>query len=97
MMHVGCFIIVTSNEMKWRASQDFGVEGCMMPYDAPTAYNSWPGAQWGPEAYMACNGGVPYMVYGPNPFDMPFNGQIMPTDMYGAQGYIPGFVPPVQR
>lgn len=87
----------TTNEMQWRASQDFGAEGCMLPYAAPTAYNSWSGAQWGPEAYMACNGGVPYMGYGPNPFDMPFNGQIMPTDMYGAQGYMPGFVPPVQR
>ena len=70
--------------MQWRASQDFGAEGCMMPYDAPTAYNSWPGAQWGPEAYMACNGGVPYMGYVPNPFDMTFSGHIMPTDMYGA-------------
>ena len=56
----------------------------MMPYDAPTAYNSLPGSQWGPEAYMACNGGVPYMGYGPNPFDMPFSGHIMPMDMYGA-------------
>ena len=46
---------------------------------------------------MACNGGFPYMVYGPNPFVMPFSGHIMPTDMYGANGYIPGFVPPVQR
>ena len=46
---------------------------------------------------MACNGGVPYMVYGPNPFDMSFSGQIMPMNMYGAHGYIPGFVPPIQR
>ena len=37
------------------------------------------------------------MVYGHNPFDMPFSGKIMPTNMYGAHGYIPGFVPPIQR
>ena len=43
------------------------------------------------------HGGVPYMVYGPNPFDMPFSQHILPMDMYGAHGYIPGFVPPVQR
>lgn len=55
------------------------------------------GAQWGSYAYMVCNGSVPYMGYGPSPFDMPFNGQIMPTDMYGTQGYMPGFSPPVQR
>ena len=97
MMNVGCCIIVTTNEMQWRASQDFSAEGCMMPYDAPTAYNSWPGAQWGPEAYMACNGGLPYMGYGPNPFEMLFSGHIMPMDMYGAQGYMLGFVPLVQR
>ena len=44
---------------------------------------------------MACNGGVPYMVYGPNPFGIPFSGHIMPTYMYGAQGYILGFFPPI--
>ena len=56
----------------------------MIPYVAPTTYNSWSGAQWGPKAYMACNGGVPYMGYVPNPFDMTFSGHIMPMDMYGA-------------
>ena len=50
MMHVGCFIIVIANEMQWRASQDFGAEGRMIPYVAPTTYNSWSGAQWGLEA-----------------------------------------------
>ena len=46
MMHLGFLIIVTANEMQWRASHDFGAEGCMIPYAAPTAYNSWPGAKW---------------------------------------------------
>ena len=40
MMHVGFFIIVTANEMQWRASEDFGAKGCMMPYASPSAYNS---------------------------------------------------------
>eukprot|EP01018_Ginkgo_biloba_P023991 Gb_27645 [translate_table: standard] len=86
------------NEMQWRASQDFGAEGCMMPY-APTAYNPyWPGAQWGPDGYMASYGSaVPYMGYGPGICDMPFGGAMMPQDMYGAQGYVPAVVPPLQR
>ena len=34
MMHVGCFITVTTNDMQWRESHDFGAGECMMSYVA---------------------------------------------------------------
>ena len=86
-----------SNGTQWRGAQDFGAEGSMMPY-APTAYNPfWPAAQHSGDGYMASGGSlVPFMGYGPGPCDPSF-GAMMPSDMYAAQGYMQGFVPPIHR
>ncbi|GLJ17719.1 hypothetical protein SUGI_0309190 [Cryptomeria japonica] len=87
----------SSNETQWRGAQDFGAEGSIMPY-APTSYNPfWPATQWGADGYMASAGSiVPFMGYGQGPCDTSF-GAMVPSDMYAAQGYMQGFVPPVQR
>eukprot|EP01018_Ginkgo_biloba_P034838 Gb_41215 [translate_table: standard] len=87
----------SSNELQWRASQDFGAQSCAMPY-APAAYNAYrPGAQWGLDGYMASYGGdVPSMAYGYGQCDMPSGGAMMVQDQFGMQGYMPA-VAPFQR
>eukprot|EP00252_Welwitschia_mirabilis_P012743 TRINITY_DN2819_c0_g1_i2.p1 TRINITY_DN2819_c0_g1~~TRINITY_DN2819_c0_g1_i2.p1 ORF type:complete len:812 (-),score=188.43 TRINITY_DN2819_c0_g1_i2:132-2567(-) len=81
----------SNNDMQWRPNQDFGAEGCMMPY-LPGAYNPyWPASQWGPESYLgACGNTVPYMGYGTSAC-------VVPPDLYGAQGYMTGFIPAINR
>ncbi|GLT35106.1 hypothetical protein SLA2020_095850 [Shorea laevis] len=83
-----------AHDLQWKTSQDLAADSFMMPM-GPLGYNPyWNGMQPGMDGLVGPYGGpMPYMGYGPGPFDIPFGGMI-PPDPFGAQNYLFPGVPP---